>query len=116
MPTAGWTPSIVPYGADQTVYIVVDGFGANDAVYRETEVERSDLETIIGDFLTGQFNDPVRVIAFNTLEHWSEDVSEDIAAEIQFRCDMDRVDVPDHIREFVARHSRPNRQLNFTLR
>src|SRR5277367_3775690 len=31
------TPSIVPYGADQTVYVVVDSFGANGTVYRETE-------------------------------------------------------------------------------
>jgi hypothetical protein len=27
MPRTGWTPSIVPCGADQTVYLVVDGFG-----------------------------------------------------------------------------------------
>jgi hypothetical protein len=27
MPRTGWTPSIVPYGADQTVYLVVDRFG-----------------------------------------------------------------------------------------
>jgi hypothetical protein len=106
MPAAGWTPSIVPYGADQTIYIVVDSFGANGTVYRESEVERTDLEAVIGDFLTGQFNDPVRVIAFNTLEHWSDDVSGDVAAEIQFRCDMDGVEVPDHVRDFVVRHLR----------
>jgi hypothetical protein len=27
MPRTGWTPSIVPYGADQTVYLVVDHLG-----------------------------------------------------------------------------------------
>ena len=115
MPAAGWTPSIVPYGADQTIYIVVDSFRANGAVYRESEVERTDLEVVIGDFLIGQFNDPVRVIAFNTLEHWSDDVSGDVAAEIQLRCDMDGVEVPDHVRDFVVRHLRPDRQLNLRL-
>jgi hypothetical protein len=108
MPAAGWTPSVVPYGADQTVYIVVDRFGASGAVFRESEVERTDLETVIDDFLTGQFNDPVRVIAFNTLEHWSDDVSEDIAAEIQSRCDMDGVEAPDHVGDFVVRHLKPD--------
>jgi hypothetical protein len=49
----------------------------------ETEIERTDLETIINDCMTGQFNDPVRVVAFNTLEHWADDVSDDVAAEIQ---------------------------------
>jgi hypothetical protein len=75
VPSTGWTPRIVPYGADQTVYLVVDRFGRLGTVYRETEVERTDLETIITDLMSGQFNDPVRVVAFNTLEHWSEDVS-----------------------------------------
>jgi|ERR1700759_3677583 hypothetical protein len=58
-------------------------------VYRETEVERADLETIIADQMSGQFNDPTRVVAFNTLEHWSEDVTEYIAFEIQTRCDIE---------------------------
>src|SRR6202035_2622895 len=97
MPSTGWTPRIVPYGADQTVYLVIDRFGGMGTVYRETEIERADLETIITDLMSGQFNDPVRVVAFNTLEHWSEDVSEDIATEIQTRCDIEGVAVPEHI-------------------
>jgi len=62
MSSTGWTPTIVPYGADQTVYLVVDRFGRFGSVYRETEVERTDLETIIADLMSGQFNDPVRVV------------------------------------------------------
>ena len=62
---------------------VVDRFGASGAVYRETEVERTDLETIIADLMSGQFNDPIRVVAFNTLEHWSADVTEYIAFEFK---------------------------------
>ena len=61
-------------------YLVVDRFNSG-SVYRETEIERTDLETIISDFMTGQFNDPVRVVAFNTLEHWADDVSKDVAQE-----------------------------------
>lgn len=115
MSAANWTPRIVPYGADQTVYIVVDGFGANGTVYRENEVERTDLETVINDFLTGRFDDPVRVIACNTLEHWADDVSQDIAPETQSRCDTDGVEVPAHIRDFVTTYLRPDRQLNLRL-
>ena len=114
MTGSSWTPSIVPYGADETIYLVVDRFRAGSA-YRETEVERTDLETIISDFLTGQFNDPVRVIAFNTLEHWSDDVSSDIAAEIQTSCDIDGVAVPEHIRDFVDSFASPARQLTLRL-
>jgi hypothetical protein len=106
LPRAGWSPKLVPYGADQTVYIVVDSFSAGGTVYRETEVERTDFDTIIADFLTGQFNDPVRVIAFNTLEHWSNDVSQAIAIEIQTRCDIEGVSVPEHVSDFVDRQCR----------
>ena len=85
MRKSSWTPTIVPYGADQTVYLVIDSFGGLGSVYREAEVERTDLETIITDLMAGQFNDPIRVVAFNTLEHWAQDVSGDIAEEIQTR-------------------------------
>jgi hypothetical protein len=115
MPSTGWTPRIVPYGADQTVYLVIDRFDGMGTVYRETEVERADLETIIADLISGQFNDPIRVVAFNTLEHWSEDVSEYIAFEIQTRCDIEGVAVPEHIRDFVASFTGPTHQLSLRL-
>ena len=114
MPRTGWSPSTVPYGADQTVYLVVDSFSGG-SVYRETEVERTDLQTIINDFMTGQFNEPVRVIAFNTLEHWADDVSEHIAREIQTRFDIQGEPVPEHIRDFVERYTGPVRQLALRL-
>jgi len=115
MPRTGWTPSIVPYGADQTVYLVVDRFGGLGTVYRETEVERTDLETVIADLMSGQFNDPVRVVAFNTLEHWAQDVSKDIALEIQGRCDIDGHDVPEAARDFVENYAGPDRQNTLRL-
>jgi hypothetical protein len=111
MPRTGWTPSIVPYGADQTAYLVVDSFGGLGTVYRETEVERIDLETVIADLMSGQFNDSVRVVAFNTLELWARDVSKDIALEIQSRSDIDGHDVPETLRDFIDSRAGPDRQL-----
>jgi len=104
----------VPCGADQTAYLVVDRF-SSDSVYRETEIERADLETIISDLITGQFNDPVRVVAFNTLEHWADDVSQDVAQEIQTRCDIAGDPVPDHVRDFVDSYAPTSRQLALRL-
>jgi hypothetical protein len=115
MPRTGWTPAIVPYGADQTAYLVIDRFGGLGSVYRETQVERADLETIITDLMSGQFNDPIRIVAFNTLEHWSEDVSKNIAREIQTRCDIEGEDVPESIRDFVESYVGPDRQLTLRL-
>jgi hypothetical protein len=115
MPRTGWTPSIVPNGEDQTVYLVVDRFGALGVAYRETDVVRTDLETTITDLMSGQFNDPVRVVAFNTRERWAQDVSNDIALEIQSRSDIDGHDVPETLRDFVERHAGPDRQLALRL-
>jgi hypothetical protein len=93
-------PQGVPYGADQTVYLVVEGSGPNGTA-RKTE--RADIETVIADLLSGQFNDPIEVVAFNTLEHWSDDLSKDIAREIRCRCDIDGYDVPVYLDEFLGR-------------
>jgi len=115
MPRTGWTPSIVPYGADQTVYLVVDRFGGLGTAYRETDVERTDLETVITDLMSGQFNDPVRVVALNTLERCARDVSTDIALEIHSRSDIDGHDVPETLRDFVDTYAGPDRQLTLRL-
>jgi hypothetical protein len=40
------------------------------------------LETIIRNFIAGEYDSALRVVAFNAAEGWSRDVSEDVAAEI----------------------------------
>ena len=104
-----WSPALVPYGADETVYLVVDRLRAGCDTGGEAELERTDLETIICDLMSGQFNDPVRVIAFNTLEHWAHDISAEIATEIQIRCDIEGEPLPEHIVDFVQRHATSTR-------
>jgi len=101
MPEASRSALIVPYGADETVYVVVDSREAGS----ETEVERTDLGAVVRDLLSGQFICPVRIVAFNTLEHWTADVSRDVAAEIQSQSDMDGLPVPEHLRDFVDQYA-----------
>jgi hypothetical protein len=67
---------------DQTVYLVAEDFGQLGRAWREADYEQTDLETVIQDLLSGQYNNPIRVVAFNTEERWSEDVSEDVAHEL----------------------------------
>jgi hypothetical protein len=64
-----WTPSIVPTDHDQTIYLVVNKFGYLGTAFTETDVEQSDLETVITDLMSGQYSDPVHVVAFNTAEY-----------------------------------------------
>ena len=101
-------------GDDQTtVYLVKDDLGRNGPVWREADAEATDLETVITDLMSGE--DPIRIVAFNTDEHWSEDVSEDVSREIQHRCDLQLSDVPSHLQEFVDRYA-PQDLRQFSLR
>jgi hypothetical protein len=67
------------------------------------------------DLMAGQYKDPLRVIAFNTAERWSEDVSEDVAREIRRRLDLQLANVPSGLQDFVERHEGHYRQLTLPL-
>ena len=75
------TPGLVPH-VGVVANIVLDDFGKAGRVYREAAEADATLEFAIDDLLTGQFNNPVRVVAFNTSEGWSRDVSDDVAREV----------------------------------
>jgi hypothetical protein len=49
------------------------------------------------------------------LEHWADDVSKDVAQEIQTRWDIAGERVPEHIEDFVDTHAGPMRQLSLRL-
>jgi hypothetical protein len=115
MRKAAWTPSIVPGGTDQNIYLVLDDLGRHGRVWREADAEHTDLETVITDLLHGQYSNPVGVFCFNPAESWSRDVSEDVAREIRRRCDLQDQDVPSGLEEFVERHE-GHRWRQLTLR
>ena len=115
MRKSGWTPSIVPNSDDLNVYLVVDDFGRHGRAWRETDVENTDLETVILDMLEGQFKNPVRVVAFNTAEKWSLDVSADVAQELRQRCDLQQRDVPFVLQDFVDQHEGRYRDVQLPL-
>jgi hypothetical protein len=79
------------------------------------DVETADLETVIIDLLDGQYRNPIKIVAFNTAEGWSQDVSEDIALELRRRCDLQLRDVPSNIQEFVEGYEGHDRRLALRL-
>jgi hypothetical protein len=56
------------------------------------------------DLLKGEYSDPVRVIGYNTSEGWSRDVSEEVASELQYRCDRLGLNAPANLEGFIERH------------
>jgi hypothetical protein len=116
MRRSNWTPSIVHNDQDQTIYLVADDFGKIGCVWRETDYyESADLKTVIQDLLTGQYSNPIRVVAFKTAERWSEDVSEDVAHELRRRCDLQMRDIPLPLQDFTDRYEGRYRDIQLPL-
>jgi hypothetical protein len=111
----GLTPSIVPPAENNTVYLVLDDLGRSGRVWPEADAEKTDLETVIGHLLSGQYKDPLRVIGFNTVEGWSQDVSADVAQELRHRCDMQLRDVPFFLQDFIGQHEGRNHDIQLPL-
>jgi hypothetical protein len=65
--------------------------------------------------LAGEFSNPVRVVAFNTVERWSEDVSEDVPQELRRRYDLAGLELPASIQAFVESRVGSDRQLTLRL-
>jgi hypothetical protein len=82
-------------------YLVLEDFGARlGQAWRETDAEATDRETLIRNLMDGQYRHPVRIVAFNTSEGWSRDVTKDIADELRRRL-IEYGDVPRSVQAFV---------------
>ena len=95
------SPSIVPSGFDVDVYVVLDDFGKLGRAYREIEEDEADRETIIRNLMGGQYNNPVRIVAFNTAAGWSRDVTEEIAREIENRAARSGEELSPGLLDFI---------------
>jgi hypothetical protein len=51
---------------DITVYLVLNDYGKLGSAYVETDPAEADRESIIRNFLSGQYGNAVQVVAFNT--------------------------------------------------
>jgi hypothetical protein len=88
---------------DVTIFLVLNDFKTGLA-YVETAPAEADRETIVQNFLSGQYGNALRVVAFHTAEGWSWDLSEDIALEILQRAvDADK-SLSEATLHFISRH------------
>ncbi|MGX9944901.1 hypothetical protein ACTG4Q_20785 [Bradyrhizobium denitrificans] len=97
------SPSIIP--ADRLardIYLVLEDFSSGPA-WRETDEDRADYRSLISDLLTGQYDLPLRVVAFNAAEGWSRDASQEIAEELSQRVADEGREVSAAVQEFIER-------------
>src|SRR5215475_4029049 len=97
------TPSLAPKLTDDvTVYLVLNDFGALGRAYVETDEANASERDVISNISSGQYPKPIRVVAFNTAEGWSRDVTEDIADALLER-DASENDLSESAKIFFGR-------------
>ena len=84
---------LAPRGPDVTVYIVLNDYGSLGRAFVETDAAKADEATVIENILTGEYSCPLSVVAFNTVEGWARDVTEDIAREVMRRGENEKSEV-----------------------
>jgi hypothetical protein len=94
------SPSIAPHDGHQDIYIVLDDFGSLGRAWRETDETRTNRMALVRNLLDGQYENPVRIVAFNTTEGWSRDVTVDIADELRRRF-VEYDEVPEAVLAFT---------------
>ena len=93
-------PSIVPNDRlDKDFYLVLEDFRAGPS-FRETD-EGITYIKLIDDLLTGQYDNVIRVVAFNPVEGWSRDASEDVANALEQHIAAEGREVSEAMREFI---------------
>ena len=99
------SPSIAPIGVEKDIYLVLEDFGRLGRAWRETEENATDRETLILNLLSGEYKNPVRIVAFNTAERWSRDVTVAIADELRRRY-VEYDELPETVLEFLEANQR----------
>lgn len=92
--------------ANHDVYLVLEDFGGGlGRAWCETAEEDTSRATAVRHLLEGQYEHPARIVAFNTAEGWSRDVTADIADELRRRF-VELDDVAPSVLEFLDRAAR----------
>jgi hypothetical protein len=81
---------------------VLDQVGRYGNVWREMSDSEANETTIVQWIIEGQFNRPIRIVAFNTDGGWSRDVTREIATNLIY-LNQNGVALGAVARDFVER-------------
>ena len=93
--------SIVP-SLDADIHLVLCRFGRAGLAYIETDPAEADATTVVQNLMYGRYGQPLRVVALNVDEGWSQDVSEAMARKVLEIEKLDRKDAIDFYNRWYA--------------
>jgi hypothetical protein len=74
---------VIPAETGHDTYLVLDDLGRLGSVRRETNEIDPNRDALIRELLDDQYSRPMRIVAFNTTEGWSRDVTLDVGEELR---------------------------------
>lgn len=101
------SPSIVPIDRlDRDIFLVLEDFGVRaGCAWREVDEQDTSRETVLRDIVSGQYAYPLRVVAFNPIDGWSRDATEEIADALVKRSAEGGVELPQPVLAFIQANS-----------
>ena len=94
---------IAPF-LDADVHLVLCRFGRAGLAYVETDPAEADATTVVQNLLHGRYAQPLRVIALNVDEGWSQDVSEAIAHKVREIAEHEDYELTQGTLDFIEAH------------
>ena len=96
--------SIVP-SLDADIHLVLCRFGRAGLAYVETDPAEADATTVVQNLLYGRYGQPLRVVALNVDEGWSQDVSEAMARKVLEIAEREDYELTQGTLQFLEAHS-----------
>ena len=95
------SPNLAP--SHDAVHLVLCDYGRAGLAYAETEPVSTERD-VVEKILSGEYERPVEVVAFNVTEGWTRDVSEDIAGLVVERARSQERKLAQGARAFIEKH------------
>ena len=95
--------SIAP-SLDADIHLVLCRFGRAGLAYVETNPAEADATTVVQNLLHGRYGQPLRVIALNVDEGWSQDVSEAMAQKVCEIAEHEDYELTQGTLDFIEAH------------
>ena len=95
--------SLVP-SLDADIHLVLCRFGRAGLACVETDPAEADATTVVQNLLHGRYGQPLRVIALNVDEGWSQDVSEAMARKVREIAEHEDYELIQGTLDFIDAH------------
>jgi hypothetical protein len=89
---------------DADIHLVLCRFGRAGLAYVETDPAEADATTVVQNLLRGRYGQPLRVIALNVDEGWSQDVSEAMAHKVREIAEHEDYELTQGTLDFIDAH------------